>query len=145
MPELEVIQNHVKKSRDAFMLARCNQGEFSPRERRGKNKKDLSIGDRQDSGRAVSEAYNSNMPTDLAHFDDMSIRRVAASYAYHLDRLIGRSRSYNFCFAVAWAELCAIKARATGGNFVTMASGYTESMSMNKKMVKIYREEMEVR
>ncbi|QRV85354.1 RNA-dependent RNA polymerase [Ceratobasidium sp. AG-Ba] len=140
--ELQLILDHVDQHRTFFRQARGNQGPYSPRKLRGKSKHNqISIGDRQESARAVSEAYNSNMPVDLAHFDDAGIRRVAASYAYYLDRSFA-TPDYNFCFSVAWAELCALKARATGGDFTTLASGYMDSMSMNKKISKLYREEM---
>ncbi|KAG8721371.1 hypothetical protein FRC09_007990 [Ceratobasidium sp. 395] len=142
--DLKHIQSHVEKYRDLFIKAKGNLGEFSPFERHGKSKrKDISIGDRQESARALSEAYNRNLPSGLTLFDDTAVRRVAASYAYYLDKS-SRSSKFDFSFGVAWAELCAIKARATGGDFVTLASGYVDSMAIQKKIVKVYREmEME--
>ncbi|KAG9090168.1 hypothetical protein FRC06_001192 [Ceratobasidium sp. 370] len=139
--DLKQIRDHVEKYRDLFMKARCNQGEFSPLERHGKGKKkEISIGDRQESARAVSEAYNLKLPSGLAFFDEMAIRRVAASYAFYLDKSIPGAK-FNFSFGVAWAELCAIKARATGGDFVTLASGYMDTMTMHKKLVRVFREQ----
>ncbi|KAG9105593.1 hypothetical protein FRC07_009161, partial [Ceratobasidium sp. 392] len=138
--DLRHVQQHVENYRDLFIKAQGNQGQFSPLERHGKNKKkDISIGDRQESARALSEAYNRNLPHGLVLFDETAVRRVAASYAYYLDKST-RSPKFNFSFSVAWAELCAIKARATGGDFVTLASGYMDSMAIHKKIVKVYRE-----
>ncbi|KAG8719688.1 hypothetical protein FRC09_010774 [Ceratobasidium sp. 395] len=137
--DLKQIQSHVEKYRDLFIKARGNRGEFSPFERHGKSKKDISIGDRQESARALSEAYNCNLPNGLTLFDETAVRRVAASYAYYLDKST-RSLNFNFSFGVAWAELCAVKARATGGDFVTLASGYVDSMAIHKKIIKVYRE-----
>ncbi|KAG8743840.1 hypothetical protein FRC10_011307 [Ceratobasidium sp. 414] len=139
--DLKQIRDHVEKYRDLFTKARCNQGEFSPLERHGKGKKtEISIGDRQESARAVSEAYNFNLPSGLAFFDEAAIRRVAASYAFYLDKSISSSK-FNFSFGVAWAELCSIKARATGGDFVTLAPGYMDTMAMHKKLVRVFREQ----
>ncbi|KAG8690770.1 hypothetical protein FRC08_010423 [Ceratobasidium sp. 394] len=140
--DLKRIRDHVEKYRDLFTQARCNQGEFSPLERHGKGKKkEISIGDRQESARAVSEAYNLELPTGLVCFDEAAVRRVAASYAFYLDKSRRRDSKFNFSFGVAWAELCAIKARATGGDFVTLASGYMDAMAMHKKLVRAFREQ----
>ncbi|KAG8719689.1 hypothetical protein FRC09_010775 [Ceratobasidium sp. 395] len=137
--DLKQIRDHVEKYRALFMKARSNKGEFSPSQRHGKDKKQMSIGDRQESIRALSEAYNHNLPSGLVLFDEAAVRRVAASYAYHLDKS-ARYLKCDFSFGVAWAELCAIKARATGGDFVTLASGYMESMTIHRKIAKVYRE-----
>ncbi|KAG8796073.1 hypothetical protein FRC12_005343 [Ceratobasidium sp. 428] len=153
--DLKQIQSHVDKYRKALIEALNDMGEFSPSTRRGKSKnknknkgegkeKIMSPGDRQETTRAVSEAYNRNLPNELIFFDEAAVRRVAASYAYHLDKC-ARSLECNFSFGVAWAELCAIKAQATGGDFVTLASGYMDSMTMHKKIAGVYREmEMEM-
>ncbi|KAG8764504.1 hypothetical protein FRC12_008067 [Ceratobasidium sp. 428] len=155
--DLTQIKSHVEKYRGSFWEARQNKGEFSPFKRHGKSvegkgkgkskDKDLkggnnmSPGEMQEDTRAVSEAYNRNLPSGLLLFDEAAIRRVAASYAYHLDKS-GRDRKskYDFSFGVAWAELCLIKARATGGDFVALASGYVDSMTMHKKITRMYRE-----
>jgi RNA-dependent RNA polymerase len=140
--ELQRIKAHVDKYREHFIQTRGNLGEFSTFARHGKkSKKQVTIGEEQESIRAVSEAYTRNLPTELVMFDDAAVRRVAASYAYQLDYTRTRGHGvYNFCFAVAWAELCAIKARAAGGSFVTLAPGYMDSMAIHKKMAKVFRE-----
>lgn len=136
--DLEKIKAHVDKYRKQFVEARCNQGEFSPGNRYGRRvKKDISIGERQESSRAVSQAYNSNLPHDLAGYDDDAVRRIAASYAYILD--FG-TRRYNYCFSVGWAELCAIKARAAGSSFVTLAPTYVETMAIQRRVAKVFQE-----
>ncbi|CCO32155.1 hypothetical protein BN14_06209 [Rhizoctonia solani AG-1 IB] len=136
--ELEVIKSHVKSFREFFIKARNNMGPYStqPRyEQRWKNK--LGIGEEQENIRTVTESYSRQMPTGLAMFSDCEVRRIAASYAYKEDSLRG---IFGFCFAVAWAELCAIKARASGEGFVTLTPGFVESMVIHRKMTKIFRE-----
>ncbi|KAG9125003.1 hypothetical protein FRC07_009387 [Ceratobasidium sp. 392] len=140
--DLKQVREHVEKYRKLFREARGNVGEFSPRERWGKAKENISVGDKQETARAVSEAYTLNFPAGLTYFDEISARRVAASYAHYLDgsRPASANSRFSFSFSVAWAELCAIKARATGGSFVTLASGYMDSMVIHKKIAKAYRE-----
>ncbi|CAE6358416.1 unnamed protein product, partial [Rhizoctonia solani] len=136
--ELEDIKLHVKTFRDHFTQARNNMGPYSARVRYGQRTKNKQgIGEEQESIRAVSEDYSCRMPTDLAMFSDCEVRRIAASYAYKEDSSRG---IFTFCFAVAWAELCAIKARASGEAFVTFTPGFVDSMVIHRKMAKIFRE-----
>ncbi|KAJ1300623.1 hypothetical protein OPQ81_002276 [Rhizoctonia solani] len=136
--DLEIIKAHVNAFRDHFIQARNNIGPYSTQVRYGRcSKKKISIGEEQESIRAVSEDYSRKMPADLAMFSDSEVRRIAASYAYQEDSKRG---IFSFCFAVAWAELCAIKARASGGDFVTLTSGFMESLAIHRKMAKVFRE-----
>ncbi|KAG8703675.1 hypothetical protein FRC11_010538 [Ceratobasidium sp. 423] len=136
--ELEGIKGHVKAFRDHFIQARNNMGPYSTQARHGRHtKRKPSIGEEQESIRAVSEDYSQKMPTNLAMFSDSEVRRIAASYAYQEDC---SRRTFSFCFAVAWAELCSIKAQASGGAFVTLASGFIESLAIHRKMAKVFRE-----
>ncbi|CUA78390.1 Genome polyprotein [Rhizoctonia solani] len=136
--DLENIKAHVKTFRDHFIQARNNMGPYSAQARYGRrSKKKLTIGEEQESVRAVSEDYSRKMPTDLAMFSDSEVRRIAAAYAYQED---ASRRIFIFCFAVAWAELCAIKAQASGGAFVTLTPGFIESLAIHRKMAKVFRE-----
>lgn len=136
--ELQAIKTHVKAYRAHYNNAQGNRGEFSAHARYGtRSGAKLTIGERQESVRAISEAYARNLPTGLVLFDEAAVRRVAASYAYQEDH---PRKIYKFCFAVAWSELCAIKARAAGGSFVTSAPGFIEAMAVHKKIGKVFRE-----
>lgn len=123
--ELQRIKDHVQTYRVHYNNVKFNKGEFSAQARYGTRGSwvKLTIGEQQGSIRAVSEAYARNMPTGLVLFDDAAVRRVAASCAYREDCLRNR---YNFCFAVAWSELCALKAQAKGRPFYPTGSGIQE-------------------
>ncbi|KEP48177.1 RNA-dependent RNA polymerase [Rhizoctonia solani 123E] len=136
--ELASIKAHVKTFRDHFIQARNNMGPYSTQARYGRRtKKKPSISEDQESIRAVSEDYSRKMPSNLVMFSDYEVSMVAAAYAYQEDA--SRGRIFNFCFAVSWAELCAIKARASGGAFVTLTSGFIESLAIHRKVAKVFR------
>ncbi|CAE6395732.1 unnamed protein product [Rhizoctonia solani] len=135
--ELATIKAHVRTFRDHFIHARNNMGPYSAQARYGRStKKRPSIGEDQESVRAVSEDYSRKMPTDLVMFSDSEVRTIAAAYAYQED---ASRRIFSFCFAVSWAELCAIKARTSGGAFVTLTPGFIESLAIHRKMAKVFR------
>ncbi|CAE6522319.1 unnamed protein product [Rhizoctonia solani] len=136
--ELDSIKEHVKTFRYYFLQTRNNMGPYSVQVRYGRRSKAKpSLGEEQESIRALSEDYSRNMPSDLAMFSNSEVRRIAASYAYRED---SNRRIFTFCFAVAWAELCALKARASGGSFVTLTSGFIDSLAIHRKMAKVFRE-----
>ncbi|KAH7333690.1 RNA dependent RNA polymerase-domain-containing protein [Rhizoctonia solani] len=136
--ELESVKAHVKTFRDHFLQTRNNMGPYSVQVRYGRHtKKKPSLGEEQESIRAVTEDYSRNMPRDLVIFSDPEVRRIAAAYAYREDS----NRSiFTFCFAIAWAELCALKARSSGGSFVTLTPGFIDSLAVHRKMAKVFRE-----
>lgn len=135
--KLQQIKAHVEKHREQFMKIRSRLGEAFHSKR--KAQVGTSAGEAQKKYQEVSKSYANEVPLRLSMFDKMAIRPIAASYAYTLDvtRLGGNPL---FSFSVAWAELCAIKARALGGTFVTNAPGFNNSMSIHKKFVKAFRD-----
>ncbi|KDQ17068.1 hypothetical protein BOTBODRAFT_30455 [Botryobasidium botryosum FD-172 SS1] len=65
---------------------------------------------RQESARRISKAFLEGASTDLLHFSPHEALRIMASYAYRFDIEQSRGNDCRFSFAVAFRELCAIKA-----------------------------------
>ncbi|KAG8739289.1 hypothetical protein FRC10_005817 [Ceratobasidium sp. 414] len=93
------------------------------------NGKTHSPGERQESEHAASEAYNRGMPKKFIHIRDYLVPRIAASYAYSTDNR-GEPK---FSFAVAWDELCKIKAEAQGRT-LSMVPRVGEALSVSRRM-----------
>ena len=128
--ELNAITSFVDKMRREF-----REGEYSVFKRHGQPRftrtlggKQHSTGERQESDRAASEAYNTGMPRGFLYIRDHYVPRIAASYAYS-----GDSREEpRFSFMVAWDELCKIKAEARG-RVVSMQPQFAEVMSISRR------------
>ncbi|KAF8684547.1 RNA-dependent RNA polymerase [Rhizoctonia solani] len=111
--ELDQIVAFVNKMKEEF-----DKGEFSIGKRHGPASfdrktepgKKYSRRQRQESEWAASEAYNTGLPKGLLHIRDEMVPRIAASYAYSQDQ----DCSPGFAFAVAWSQLCKIKAEKKG-------------------------------
>ncbi|CAE6452141.1 unnamed protein product [Rhizoctonia solani] len=111
--ELDQIVAFVNK-----MKYESDEGEFSLGRRYGKarfetkteGRKGYSRRQWQESRWAVSEAYNTGLPRGLLHIRDEMVPRIAASYAYSKDN----PHWPTFTFAVAWSQLCKIKAEKKG-------------------------------
>ncbi|CAE6500743.1 unnamed protein product [Rhizoctonia solani] len=127
--ELDQIVDFVDKMRFEFY-----QGEFSVQQRHGKprfehktqGRKKHSRGQHQESEWAASEAYNKGLPKDLIYLQE--IPRIAASYAYSKDK----PQWPSFSFAVAWSELCKIKADK-GGPVIPMNPQFGILMCISKR------------
>lgn len=132
--ELERIKAHVERHRTEFLKIRSqpaggNPGSKGKKRAQGGN----SAGERQREYRERSKAYAAELPGQLTMFDDLYVPTIAASYAYLLDATSARRGDYQFSFSVAWAELCALKRRATNPEI-------TKSMAVQKKFVKVFRD-----
>ncbi|KAF8708053.1 RNA-dependent RNA polymerase, partial [Rhizoctonia solani] len=135
--ELQIIVDHVRSFRTRYTESYGNRDKYSTQlPGRKHSKQGRSIAEGQGNIRAVSEAYSRTMPTGLLMFTDSEVRKIAAACAYR-NCFCGK---LNFCFAVAWSELCAIKAQASGGAFVTLTPGFVESMAIHRKMAKVFRD-----
>lgn len=128
--ELETITSFVDK-----ISRELQEGEYSVFNRHGQPRfartiggKQHSMGERQESERAASEAYNTGMPRGLLHIRDHWVPRIAASYAYSIDS----KWEPRFSFLVAWDELCRIKAEARG-RVVSMQPQFAEVMSISRR------------
>lgn len=129
--ELDKIVAFVDRMRNEFV-----KGEYSAHKRHGQPRfpgrhggKTHSMGEQQECKWAASEAYNLGLPKGLLHIRDENVPRIAASYAYSEDH----KGSPNFSFAVAWSELCKIKAEAKGPT-VVMEPRFGEIMSISRRM-----------
>lgn len=129
--ELDQIVAFVDRMRDAFY-----EGEYTVHKRHGQPRfarpqggRMHSTGEQQERKWAASEAYNQGLPRGFLHIRDEAVRRIAASYAYSKDS----KWSPDFSFAVAWSELCKIKAEAKGST-VVMESRFGDIMSISKRM-----------
>jgi hypothetical protein len=130
--ELDTIVAFVDNMRQEF-----DHGKFSPVKRHGQPRfarsqtggKTHSSGEQQESRWAASEAYNLGLPKGFLHIRDEMVPRLAASYAYSIDN----KEWPKFSFAVAWAELCKIKAEAKG-RVITMEPQFGEIMSISRRI-----------
>ncbi|KAG8732782.1 hypothetical protein FRC12_019137 [Ceratobasidium sp. 428] len=135
--ELDVITTFVDHMRTEY-----ETGQFSVFKRYGKPRFDRtgpggkkergkthSQGEKQEAERAASEAFNRDMPKGFTHIRDCLVPRVAASYAYSNDAPINPK----FTFAVAWDELCKIKAEAKGGTRAIIPE-IGDKLSMARRM-----------
>lgn len=128
--EIETITSFVDR-----IWKELREGEYSVFKRHGQPRfartiggKQHSTGERQESERAASEAYNTGMPRGFLYIRDHCVPRIAASYAYSRDS----REEPKFSFLVAWDELCMIKAEARG-RVVSMQPQFAEVMSISKR------------
>lgn len=131
--ELDVIVAFVEGMKHEFY-----DGKFSVSKRHGNPRfarpaeqggKRHSPGEHQECRWAASEAYKQGLPKKLLHIRAELVPRIAASYAYSIDR-----EYFDFSFAVAWSDLCKIKAEASGDRVVTMSRQFGDLMSISSKV-----------
>lgn len=111
--QLKLVRDHVMKAREAFNEGCRKSREGSPKkkQKRPKDQKDPMLVASQMFAEAVDGVFS------IPNIDE-----VKASYAYH--------ESPTFAFAVAFRELCLIKARASPGGIAPSIRAFDESKTV---------------
>ncbi|KAG0706616.1 RNA dependent RNA polymerase-domain-containing protein [Suillus ampliporus] len=113
---LTVVKNHVQRAYEAWQAAVALQKSTS----KAKGSPDPKAQQIQ-----KSVQYFARRP-EVLFFSEEELKTVMASYAYHLSGAFG--------FSVAFAELCAIKARVQGS--VLFANRFAEVMNIPKNILR---------
>ncbi|CCM00780.1 uncharacterized protein FIBRA_02822 [Fibroporia radiculosa] len=144
LQELQEIQKHVEKVYSNWRRSRHvdegRSGSGGSGVSGGKSKvgfTGLPIEKRQDRLRELSQQFHGgpSPSSELLYFDEVSLRRVRASYAYIFDHRSSPYKWSRFPWDVSMRTLCEIKANALGPS-KTLTEDFYARMSINKAFLR---------
>ncbi|KAF8971781.1 RNA dependent RNA polymerase-domain-containing protein [Flammula alnicola] len=132
--EMQRIRKHVEVAKELFGVAcaASRSSSESPSKSRARRKQWVPKADQEDLMLACARAYAKPLDNIILTRD---IERVKASYAYVLSRDRGSDRE-SFAFAVAFQELCHIKAMASGGGHAPSLRIFDEGKSFSSSFLR---------